>query len=544
MTETRTIATIAADLGLADDHLEPRARNVSKISLDALQTPNRGRGAVVLVTAINPTPAGEGKTTTSIGLTDGLRAIGARAVAALREPSLGPVFGMKGGGAGGGKATLHPSTSINLHFTGDIHAISSAHNLLAALADNHLHRGGKLDPNAVWWPRVLDMNDRALRQVVTGLGGAEQGPARETSFAITAASEVMAILALAADVPDLRARLARIVVGLDRSGEPVTAADLDAAGAMTALLADAIRPNLVQTAGGTPAIVHCGPFANIAHGCSSLLATRIARHHADVVVTEAGFGFDLGGEKFLDLKCRIGGFWPHVMVLVATLRALKSHGGATAQQWAAPNEAALTAGLDHLAHHLDVAAQIGLPVVVALNRRREDTDDELALVQRWCAARGIEAVTADPFGSGGPGCVDLARAVLPHTEGEPPAPNYAYELASKPLDKLRAIAKRHYGARDVQLGPAAKRSLLLARRVGLDRLPVCMAKTQYSISDNPALVGSPSGHDIFVRDVAVRAGAGFLVALTGDLTTMPGLGANPAAADIDVDASGAIIGVD
>jgi formate--tetrahydrofolate ligase len=542
----RPILQVAEELGLSADDVLPYGRDKAKIDLAAFDRPRRGKGRLVLVSAINPTPAGEGKTTVSVGLAMALRQLGRRVALALREPSLGPVFGMKGGATGGGKAQITPADEINLHFTGDLHAITAAHNLLAAMVDNDLHFGAKsgLEPRHVTWGRALDMNDRALRDVVIGLGGPAGGVPRETRFDITAASEVMAILCLAESRADLRARLGRVVVGRTAAGKLVTAEALGAAGAMAALLNHAIEPNLVQTLEGGPALVHGGPFGNIAHGCSSLLATRLAMHQADDVITEAGFGFDLGAEKFLDIKCRTGGIWPRCLVLVATLRALKMHGGAALAEAAAPNAHALEAGLAHLDQHLLSVASFGLPVVVALNVFGNDPDSELARVEAHCKAHGVAAARTRGFAEGGAGALDLGRAVAAVLdEDAEPAPRFLYSLDQPYEQKLEAIARTVYGADGVVISPHAAASLKRIVEAGHDRLPVCVAKTHLSLSDDARRLGRPRGFTVTVREARLSAGAGFVVALLGDILTMPGLPKEPAALRIRVDESGRIRGL-
>jgi formate--tetrahydrofolate ligase len=547
----RPITEVARELGL-ENQLELYGRGKGKIELGAALLEKRGAGRLILVTAINPTPAGEGKTTTSIALAMGMRRLGMNAVLALREPSLGPVFGVKGGGTGGGKASLVPTDDINLHFTGDLHAITSAHNLLSALADNAAHHReqlgdlGVLDPRRISWPRALDMNDRFLRNVIVGLGGASQGTPRETRFDITAASEVMAILALSTDYVDLESRLGRIVVGTTFEGKTVTARDVGAAGAMTALLRDALKPNLVQTAEGGPAFVHCGPFANIAHGCNSLLATQLAMATGDFAITEAGFGFDLGGEKFLDIKCRAAGIWPRAIVLVATLRALKMHGGAALKEAANPDAAALEKGLAHLEKHLETARGFGLQAVVAINVFPQDTESELALVASAAAKLEVQVVRSEGFARGGEGALELARVVAEvatATDKAPPLPRYTYELSDAPEEKIRKIARAIYGARDVAFTAAAQKDLSRIRSLGAEQLPICMAKTQLSLTDDPKQPGRPRDFVITVREVRLSAGAGFLVALTGDVMTMPGLPKVPAARGVKLGADGSIKGL-
>jgi formate--tetrahydrofolate ligase len=544
----RPIHDVARDAGFDADDITPWGRHKAKISLDAL-TKREGapQGRLVLVSAINPTPAGEGKTTTSVGLAMGLAKRGRRAIAALREPSLGPVFGVKGGGTGGGRATLVPAADINLHFTGDIHAITSAHNLLAAMVDNALYfrDAVDLDVRSIRWRRAMDMNDRALRGVVVGLGKGN-APSRETSFDITAASEVMAILCLAASPKDLEARLARIVVGTTPQGKPVTAGDLGAASAMTALLLDAIQPNLVQTREGTPAIVHGGPFANIAHGCNSVLATRLALAYGQDVVTEAGFGFDLGAEKFLDIKCRTAGIWPRGVVLVATHRALKMHGGVPVARAADPDVDALRRGLDHLSRHLETLRTYGLPAVVAVNAFPQDTADEAAVLAEYGRSQGVSVARCEGFARGGDGALELADAVLSMldaTDAAPPTPRYMYELSDSPEEKIRKIARGVYGADRVDFTPAARKDLDAAVKLGAAELPVCMAKTHLSLTDDATRVGRPRDFTITVREVRLSAGAGYVVALTGEIMTMPGLPKEPAARRVVVHPDGTITGL-
>lgn len=547
MANLRPTSALAEELGISPDHHLPWGRHRAKIPLEALGRGGRN-GALVLVSAINPTPPGEGKTTTSVGLAMGLRKRGVRTVPVLREPSLGPVFGVKGGGTGGGKATLEPAADINLHFTGDLHAITSAHNLLAALVDNALHFRApvKLDVRRIAWRRCMDMNDRALRNVVVGLGGTAHGVPRETAFDITAASEVMAILALSSGIDDLQARLSRIVVGHTEDGEPVRASDLHAGPAMTALLKDAIMPNLVQTAEGGPALVHCGPFGNIAHGCNSVLATRMALDHADVVITEAGFGFDLGAEKFLDIKCRGAGIWPRGVVLVATLRALKYHGGAPLARVAEPDPKALAGGFDHLQKHLETAAAFGLPVVIGINRFPTDSDEELRQLSSWAREQGVAVAVNDGYGRGGEGALELADAVsdmVKRNASSPPAPKFSYSLDATPEEKIRAIARTVYGADGVNFTPSAIKDLEAAAKLGGNELPICVAKTHLSLTDDPRRLGRPRGFDITVREVRLSAGAGFLVALTGEILTMPGLPREPAAKRVVVHPDGRITGL-
>lgn len=540
----KPISAIAENLDIAPEHLEPYGHDKAKVRLEALAASGRPPGKLILVSAITPTPAGEGKTTVSIGLAQGLRVIGKRSALALRQPSMGPVFGRKGGATGGGASRLEPSNKINLQFTGDFHAITAAHNLLAAAIDNRLHFGDtRLDPRHVLWKRALDMNDRALRQIVIGLGGPGQGVPRQSGFDITAASEVMAILCLADSPADLRARLDRILIGYARDGSPVLAGEVGVTGALAAILNEALLPNLVQSREGTPAFVHGGPFANIAHGCNSVLATRMALAHADYAVTEAGFAFDLGGEKFFDLKCRSAGLNPAAIVIVATVRALKMHGGLGLDALAEPNPGAVERGLDNLAAHLDSAAHFGKPTIVAINRFASDTIDEQAVIHRFCAARGVPSATVDVFSAGGRGAALLAEKVAAALEGSETPYRPLYPLDWPVERKIETIARVMYGADGVQVLPAADAKLRKARRLGYGNLPVCMAKTQDSLSDNPKLRGRPNGWTLSVRDVEIAAGAGFLVALTGDIVRMPGLPERPAAERIDVDASGAIVGL-
>ena len=540
----RPIADVARDLGITPEHIEPYGRNKAKVRLEALDRAERPKGKLILVSAVTPTPAGEGKTTVSIGLAQGLRAIGERAALALRQPSMGPVFGRKGGATGGGASRLEPSDAINLQFTGDFHAITAAHNLLAAAIDNRLHFGDTtLDPRRVLWKRALDANDRSLRRIVVGMGGTGQGVVRESGFDITAASEVMAILCLADSPADLRARLDRILVGYDRAGGPVLAGEVGVTGALAAILNEAIHPNLVQSREGAPAFVHGGPFANIAHGCNSILATRMALATADYAVTEAGFAFDLGGEKFFDLKCRSAGLNPAAVVIVATIRALKMHGGSSLDDLKRPDPQVVERGLENLAAHLDSAAHFGKPVVVAINRFATDTPDELDGVHRYCQGRGVASATADVFGAGGAGATELAEKVVvaassPETPYQP-----LYPLEWPAERKIERIARVMYGSDGVHILPAAEAKLRKARKLGYGELPICMAKTQDSLSDNPKLRGRPRGFTISVRDVEISAGAGFLVALTGEIVRMPGLPKRPAAERIDVDDQGRIVGL-
>ncbi len=537
----RPIRDVAATLGLDADEWDGWGPDRAKVTLDAVR---RGRvrdgaGRLVLMTAMTPTPAGEGKTTTSIGLVQGLARIGQSAVTCLREPSLGPVFGAKGGGTGGGRSRLHPADAIDLHFTGDLHAITSANNLLAAMVDNHLHHHNEpvIDAQRVVWRRVLDMNDRALREVMTGLDG--NGPVREANVDITAASEVMAALCLASDEEDLRARVTRMIVGYTPDGAPVTAGAIGATGAMLALLNDALRPNLVQTAEGVPAIVHGGPFANIAHGCSSVLGTKLGLGRADWVVTEAGFAFDLGGEKFYDIKCRSAGLSTAAVVVVGTVRALRWHGGGEIE---VADAEAVRRGLANLDKHVENVALFGGRPIVALNRRPTDTPEEIAVVREHYAAKGVPMAEADPYGGGGEGCTRLAELVVEHAEREAPPLKTLYALDQTVMSKVEAIATRVYGAREVIWTKRARADLNRVKRLGLTGLPVCMAKTQSSLSDDPSLRNRPEGFAITVQDVRINAGAGFLVVVLGDILRMPGLPKRPNALDIDV-RDGKIVGL-
>ncbi|MBM3488938.1 MAG: formate--tetrahydrofolate ligase [Alphaproteobacteria bacterium] len=539
------IEAIAAKLDIPAAALYRYGPYKAKIALPFTAEPAaRPQGKLVLVTAMTPTPAGEGKTTTTVGLGDGLNHIGKRAAICLREPSLGPVFGVKGGAAGGGYAQVVPMEDINLHFTGDLHAIAAANNLLAALLDNHIYWGNGLevDPRRIVWRRCLDMNDRALRQIVIGLGGVANGHPREDGFDIAVASEVMAVFCLARDLADLKSRLGRMVVAYTRARKPVTAHDLNAEGALATLLKDALQPNLVQTLAGSPAFVHGGPFANIAHGCNSVLATRTALKLADYVVTEAGFGADLGAEKFFDIKCRKAGLTPACAVLVATVRALKMHGGVAREALAKPNPSAIEAGLANLSRHLRNLARFGVPAVVAINRFLGDSAEELAAIKRCVAVEGAEAVTCSHWADGADGAAELAaRVVALADSGASFRPLYPDELGL--VAKIRTIATEIYGAADIALGEGVAQQLASFEAAGHGRLPICMAKTQYSFSADPTLKGAPSGHVLPVRAVRLSAGAEFVVALCGEIMTMPGLPKAPAAETIDVDASGEIRGL-
>jgi formate--tetrahydrofolate ligase len=544
----KPISEVAADLGLAPEQLRLYGSDVAKLPLDLLESPRprSGSARLVLVSAITPTQAGEGKTTTSIGLAQGLARIGESVCLALREPSLGPAFGQKGGATGGGRSQVIPMERINLHFTGDFHAITSANNLLSAVIDNHLHQGNALhiDPRRVLWRRVMDMNDRALRKVVVGLGSSSDGVPRESGFDITAASEVMAMLCLAEGVEDLRERLDRTLIGFTYDGEPVRAAELEVTGAMLVLLRDALMPNLVQTLEGTPALVHGGPFANIAHGCNSVLATRLALHLADWTITEAGFGFDLGAEKFFDIKCAGAGLDPAAVVLVATVRALKMHGGVKASDLTAPAPGRVAAGLANLEKHIESIRTFGKSPVVALNRFGADTDEEITIVRERCRELGISFAVSDHHARGGEGAEELARTLVSQaqTTGSPFKPLYSWD---DPVpDKIRAVAAKMYGADDVVFTRRAERDLRDIERLGYAGLPVCIAKVPGSLSDDPRLRGRPRDFDITVREIQINAGAGFLVVLTGDIMRMPGLPRRPLAEAIDLDANGEIVGLE
>ena len=539
------IAEIAQKAGIADEYLESYGRYKAKVDPRLLKESDRPEGKLILVTAITPTPAGEGKTTTTIGLADGLRHIGKNAVVALREPSLGPVFGIKGGAAGGGYAQVVPMEDINLHFTGDFHAIGAANNLLAAMLDNHIYQGNALhiDPRRITWRRCVDMNDRQLRFITDGLGGRVNGVPREDGYDITVASEIMAVFCLSSSITDLKERLSRIVVGYTYDEQPVTAGQLGAVGAMAALLKDAIKPNLVQTLEGTPAFVHGGPFANIAHGCNSVMATRMAMKLGDYAVTEAGFGADLGAEKFLDIKCRMAGLRPSAVVMVATVRALKMHGGLAKTDLGREDLGALEAGLPNLLRHVSNIVNVyKLPCVVAVNRFPTDTDAEISLVIEKCRALGVRTVLSTVWADGGAGGTELAEEVVRLCE----LPNdfsFSYLLEDSIEDKITAVVRRIYGGDGVTFAPAASKEIARLTALGYSDLPVCMAKTQYSFSDDPTKLGAPEGFTVTVRNVKVSAGAGFIVALTGDIMTMPGLPKVPAAQRIDVDENGRISGL-
>ena len=541
----RPITEVARSAGIDETYLECYGKYKAKVDGKLLRESKRGDGKLILVTAINPTPAGEGKTTTTVGLADGLRRLGKNALVALREPSLGPVFGIKGGAAGGGYAQVVPMEDINLHFTGDFHAIGAANNLLAAMLDNHIQQGNALgiDVKRIVWKRCVDMNDRQLRHIVCGIGGRMQGVPREDGFDITVASEVMAVLCLASDIPDLKARLGRMVVAYTYDGKPVTAHDLKAEGAMAALLKDALKPNLVQTLEGTPAFIHGGPFANIAHGCNSVMATRMAMRLGDYAITEAGFGADLGAEKFLDIKCRLADLHPSAVVVVATVRALKNHGGVAKCDLNKENLDALEKGLPNLLQHVENITKVfGLPCVVAVNAFPTDTAAELKLVEEKCRALGVRVALSEVWAKGGEGGMALAEEVIRLCE-QPNDFRFAYELDETIENKLNNIARRVYHADGVTLTAGARKQMKELETLGFDKLPICMAKTQYSFSDDASLLGAPKGFTITVRNLKVSAGAGFLVALTGDIMTMPGLPKVPAAERIDVDENGRITGL-
>ncbi len=540
------IIDIAARLGLTGEDIEQYGRYKAKVDYNLLKKPCGRKSKLILTTAINPTPAGEGKTTVTIGVADALSRLGKKALVALREPSLGPVFGMKGGAAGGGYAQVLPMEDINLHFTGDFHAIGAANNLLAALLDNHIHQGNELDIDVrrITWKRVVDMNDRQLRQLTNGLGGKANGVPREDGFDITVASEVMAAFCLCSDIMDLKERLGRIVIGYDRKGQAVTASQLQAQGAMAALLKDALKPNLVQTLEGTPAFVHGGPFANIAHGCNSVIATKMAMHFAEYVVTEAGFGADLGAEKFIDIKCRMSGLQPDAVIIVATVRALKYNGGLKKDELNNPDLQALERGLPNLLKHVENITRVfRRPVVVAINRFPFDTEPELELVRNKCRELGVNVALTEVWASGGAGGEELAREVIRLAESPAEEMKFAYDLDDTIQKKISDIVIKVYGGEGVDFTAAALKQIKELEKHGFDKLPVCMAKTQYSLTDDQTRLGRPSGFRITVRNLKVSAGAGFIVALTGEIMTMPGLPKMPAAQKIDVDASGKITGL-
>ena len=540
------IAQVAEAAGVDEKYLEQYGKYKAKVDYNLLKEVQRPDGKLILVTAINPTPAGEGKTTTTVGLADGMKKLGKNVMVALREPSLGPVFGIKGGAAGGGYAQVVPMEDINLHFTGDFHAIGAANNLLAAMLDNHIHQGNALgiDPRSITWKRCVDMNDRQLRSVVDGLGGKMNGVPREDGFDITVASEVMAVLCLSTSLSDLRERLGRIIVGYSYSGEPVTASDLHAQGAMTALLRDAIKPNLVQTLEGTPAFVHGGPFANIAHGCNSVMATELSLRLSDYTVTEAGFGADLGAEKFLDIKCRAASLVPDAVVIVATVRALKLHGGLDRSALGEENIEALGRGIPNLLRHVSNIKNVyGLPCVVAINRFPTDTDAEIDYIISRCRELGVNTKLSTVWADGGAGGEELAREVVRLCESEQGGFEYSYGLELGIADKVRTVVRRIYGGEDIDITPAASKQIARLEELGFGGLPVCIAKTQYSFSDDPKKLGAPEDFRITVKNVRVSAGAGFIVVLTGDIMTMPGLPKSPAAERIDINENGHIVGL-
>lgn len=540
------IGKIAQHLEIPEDELELYGKYKAKISLNYWNTTlqQKENGKLILVTAINPTPAGEGKTTTSIGLGDALHKLGKKTAIALREPSLGPCFGMKGGAAGGGYAQVVPMEDINLHFTGDFHAITSAHNLLAAVIDNHIQQGNALDLDVrrITWKRVADLNDRALRNIICGLGGKAHGVPRETGFDITVASEMMAILCLTSDLEDMKKRLGNIIIGYTRSGRPVRAEELNVTGALTLLFKDAIKPNLVQTLEGTPALIHGGPFANIAHGCNSVMATKYALKMADYTITEAGFGADLGAEKFLDIKCRFTGFKPDAVVIVATIRALKMHGGLAKTELATENIEALKKGMTNLAKHIENIQKFGLPIVVAINAFPTDTENELQELKALCESMGASVSISEAWAKGGEGAIDLAQKVIEATE-KPSNFQYMYDVNDSIKDKINAIATKIYGADGVNYTPAVEKTIAEFEAEGLDKMPICMAKTQYSLSDDQFKLGAPTGFKITVRELRISAGAGFIVTLTGNILTMPGLPKKPAAENMDIDINGKITGL-
>ena len=540
------IREIAKKLNLTEEDLDLYGKYKAKVDYNLMKRETGKQANLILTTAINPTPAGEGKTTTTIGVADGLAKLGKNTLVALREPSLGPVFGVKGGAAGGGYAQVVPMEDINLHFTGDFHAIGAANNLLAALIDNHIYQGNALDidPRRITWRRAMDMNDRQLRFITDGLGGKANGFPREDGFDITVASEVMAAFCLASDIMDLKERLGRIIIGYSRKGEPITAAQLNANGAMAALLKDALKPNLVQTLEGTPAFVHGGPFANIAHGCNSVIATKMAMHFADYVVTEAGFGADLGAEKFLDIKCRMSGLKPDAVIIVATVRALKYNGGVKKDQLNNENLEALENGLPNLLKHVENITKVfKLPAVVAINKFPLDTEAELQLVKDKCKELGVNVALSEVWAKGGEGGEELAKEVLRLIDENEGKFEFAYDENQSIKEKINAIATKIYGADGVDYTPNAEKQILEIEKIGYDKLPICMAKTQYSLTDDQTKLGRPTGFKITVRNIKVSAGAGFLVALTGEIMTMPGLPKAPAAEKIDVDSTGKIAGL-
>lgn len=544
--DIKDIRKIAAKLSLTEDDLDLYGKYKAKVDYNLLKSEKKSNAKLILVSAINPTPAGEGKTTTTIGLADALSSLDKNTIVALREPSLGPVFGVKGGAAGGGYAQVIPMEDINLHFTGDLHAIGAANNLLAAMVDNHIFQGNKknIDVRRITWRRALDMNDRQLRNIISGLGGKAQGMPREDGFDITVASEVMAVFCLSADIDDLKNRCAKIVVGYDYDGSPVTAGDLCAQGAMAALLKDALKPNLVQTLEGTPAFVHGGPFANIAHGCNSIIATKMAMRFADYVITEAGFGADLGAEKFIDIKCRMNGIQPNAVVIVATIKALKYNGGVAKDQLDKENLEALQKGIPNLLRHIENITKVfKLPAVVALNKFPVDTKAEIELVVQKCASLGVNVVLSEVWEKGSKGGVKLAEEILKITSKEKPLMEFAYELDMSIAKKIESIAIKIYGADGVDFSPKAQKEMVNFEKLGFSRLPICIAKNQYSLTDDQTKLGRPEGFRITVRDMTISAGAGFIVALTGDIMKMPGLPKVPAAEKIDTNSEGVIMGL-
>jgi len=545
--ELRTIETIAAKLGISDEYLEHYGKFKGKVnlSINREKLKDHNNGKLILVSGITPTPAGEGKTTTTVGLSDAMALLGHKTTACIREPSLGPCFGMKGGGAGGGFSQVIPMEDINLHFNGDFHAITSAHNLLAACLDNHLHHGNKLniDHRRIVWNRVLDLNDRALRQVVVGLGGPSNSIPRQDTFSITAASEIMAIFCLSNDINDLRKNIALIIVAYNHDGEPITAADLNVEGAMTALLKDAINPNLAQTLEGNPVFIHGGPFANIAHGCNSIAATKLALKLADYTITEAGFGSDLGAEKFFDIKCRKANLTPNAVVLVATLQSLKSHGGMPLDKIREENVDAVSEGTENLKKHIENIHQFGLPVVVAINQFTHDTEQEISMVKEKCDYLGVDVVICSHWRDGGKGAIDLAKAVVDLSENHKTDFNFLYPDDMSLWNKMKTIATSMYGANNIMANKDVRTEIKRLEDQGFGQLPVCMAKTPASLSTDPRLKGRPTGFDVPIREVRLSSGAGFIVVLTGDVITMPGLPKTPAAENIDVDDKGLIQGL-
>lgn len=544
-TKPKHINDVAKTAGIPEEYIEQYGKYKAKINLKFLEKSKKKNGKLILVTAMTPTPAGEGKTTTTIGLADGLRKIGKKSIVALREPSLGPVFGVKGGACGGGYAQVIPMEDINLHFTGDFHAIGAANNLLAAMLDNHIKQGNELgiDPQKITWKRCVDMNDRQLRNIVDGLGGSANGVTREDGFDITVASEIMAVFCLASSIEDLKERLGRIIVGYTYDDKPVTANDLRATGAMTALLKDAIKPNLVQTIEGTPAIIHGGPFANIAHGCNSILATKMAMKLGDYTVTEAGFGADLGAEKFIDIKCRTAGFHPDAVVIVATIRALKMHGGVAKSNLDKENLKAIEVGIGNLIQHVGNIRRINVPYVVAINKFATDTDEEIDFIKKKCENRDINIVVCDSWAKGGEGAESLAKEVVRLCDEDSSGFTYWYRTEDSIEKKIKTVVEDVYDGSDVNILPSAKRQIEKLEKLGFGSLPICIAKTQYSFSDNPMLLNAPTGFTVTIKNVKVCAGAGFIVVLTGDIMTMPGLPKHPAAENINIDEDGKIIGL-